>query len=114
MFHLQPCVHFEKIEILVVVHQEFDCSGIGVGGGSGHTDRDVAHLAAHFRANDWRWRLLQHFLMASLYGALAFSEENGVAMLVGQNLHFNMPSIDERLLDVDFAISECSPGFALW
>ena len=113
MFNLQPCVHFEEIEIRVLINQEFDRSGVAIGGCFGYTDRDVAHLTAHCRANDWRWRLLQHLLVTPLDGALAFSEINRVAMFVGQNLHFNMTRIDERLLDVDFAISECSPGFAL-
>jgi len=34
-------------------------------------------------------------------------------MLIGEDLHFNMSRIDQRSLDVDFAISEGPPSFAL-
>src|SRR2546421_2805834 len=113
MFHLQPCVHFEEIEISALVNQEFDGSCASVGGGFGYSNRDFAHSAAHFSVDDWRWRLLQYFLVAPLDGALAFSEIDDVAMLIGQDLHFNVSRIEQRFLDVDFAVSERPPGFTL-
>ena len=52
-------------------------------------------------------RFLEHFLMAPLDGTLALPEIDGVAVFIRQHLHFNVPGIENRLLQVDFVISEC-------
>ena len=39
---------------------------------------------------------------------LALAEINRVPVLIGQNLHFDVPRIDDRLLDIDFAVAERS------
>src|SRR5256885_8881906 len=113
MLHLQSGVHFKEIEIPALVNQEFYSSCVSVGGSSGYTDRDLPHPPPHLGVDNRRWRLLQYLLVAPLNRALAFSQIDDVAMLIGQDLHFNMSWIEQRFLEVDFAISEGPPGFTL-
>ena len=49
--------------------------------------------------------------MAALQRALALAEVDGVAMLVGQHLHLDVPGIEDRLLDINFAVTERALGF---
>ncbi len=44
--------------------------------------------------------------MPPLQRALALTEIDRVPVLVGQHLHFDVARIDDRLLDVDFAVAE--------
>ena len=106
MFHLQPRIHFEEIEILLLIDQEFDGAGIGVVRRLRDFDGDFAHPAAHVGIDNRRRRFFENFLMAPLNGALALAEPDRIAMLVGQNLHFDVPRIDDRFFDIDFAVAK--------
>src|SRR5215467_5154615 len=64
MFDLQASVHLEEIEILLLIDQEFDGTGIGIPSRLCDPDGDLSHPAAHIRVDDRRWSLLDHFLMA--------------------------------------------------
>ena len=44
--------------------------------------------------------------MPPLQRTLAFAKIDRVAMLVGEHLHLDVPRIDDRLLDINFAIAE--------
>jgi hypothetical protein len=79
----------------------------------GHSYCNLAHAAAHLRINDGRRSFLKNFLMAALDGALALPQIDGVAMFVGQHLHFDVARIDDGFLDVDFVVAEGALGFAL-
>ena len=112
MLHLQACVHLEEIEILLLVNQELDGTSICIVRGSRHPNRDLAHTAPHLGIDDRRRRFFQHLLMATLQRTLALPQVNRMTMLVGQNLHFNVPRIDDRFFDVHFVIAERALGFA--
>ena len=51
--------------------------------------------------------------MPALDGTLALAQINRVAVLVRQHLHFDVARIDDRFLDVDFAVAKRPLGFAL-
>ncbi len=53
-----------------------------------------------------RRRFLEHFLMAALHRAIALAQVNGVAMLVGQYLEFDMARIVEVFLHVNGIVVE--------
>ncbi len=73
VLHLQTCVHFEKIEIAVFVHQEFDGACVDVIHCLRGFDRDIAHLFAQFIVEKRRRRLFHKFLMAALDGTFTLA-----------------------------------------
>jgi hypothetical protein len=58
-------------------------------------------------------RLLDHLLVAALHGAVALAQVDGVAVLVGQHLDFDVARVLQELLHVDGRIAEGSAGFGL-
>ena len=113
MFHLQARVHFEEVEVLLLIDQEFDGAGIGVIGRLRDFHGHFAHAAAHVGIDNRRGRLLENFLVAALDRTLALAQPDGIAVLVGQDLHFDVAGIDDRLFDIDFAVAERTLRFAL-
>ena len=89
-----------------MINQELNRAGVGVIRGLRHADRNLAHPAPHVGVDDRRRRFFQHFLMTPLQRALAFAKVDRVAVLVGEHLHLDVPRIDDRLLDVHFAVAE--------
>src|SRR5262249_56278393 len=111
MLDLQPRVHFEKIEALVLADDELDGAGGVVADGLGERERLLAHFAARRRVDEWARRFLHHFLIAALDRAFALAEMNDVAVLVTQHLDFDMARIDNEFLAEHPVVAE--GGFGL-
>src|SRR5712692_11272215 len=62
----------------------------------------------HYRGRGF----LNQFLVAALDAALTFAQVYDIAMLVGDELHFDMASRCNGLLHIDAAITECAAGLA--
>ena len=118
MLDLQPRVHLQKVEIAVGIHQKLDGPRVGVSAGTrgfyGRCAQDRAHC--RIRLDQRRRSLFNHFLVASLQAAFAFAQVDRVPVLVGQNLHLDMPRPDDCLFDIDGFVAECLPrlGFRLF
>ena len=113
MLHLQARVHFEEVEVLLLIDQEFDGAGIGVVGRLRDFDGNFAHAAAHIGIDNRRRRFFENFLMTALDGTLALAQPDGIAVLVGQHLHLDVAGIDDRFFDIDFAVAERTLRLAL-
>jgi DNA-binding LytR/AlgR family response regulator len=111
MFHLQARVHFEEIEILLLIDQEFHRAGIGVARRLRHFDGDFAHAPAHFGIDHRRWRFLQNFLVAALDGTFALAQVDNVPKLVSHDLEFNVPSTFQQFLKINVSIAKGRFGF---
>ena len=59
-----------------------------------------------------RGRLLDYFLVATLDGAVAFAEMNGMAMHVAEQLHLDMARLGKVFFHIDFVIAESGSCFA--
>src|SRR5947209_420842 len=66
VFYLQSSVHFKKVEILVLIDKELNCSGVRVIRRLPDPDRNLAHTAPHIGIDDWRGSLFENFLMPTL------------------------------------------------
>src|SRR6185437_7781375 len=99
MFDLDAGVYFEDVEVLLLVDEELDGAGVGITGGLDETNGRFAQLAADFRPQDWRWRFLDELLVTSLHRAIALPEVDGIAVIVGNDLHFHMPAIFDVFFD---------------
>src|SRR5262249_49271801 len=108
---LQPRVHFEKIEALVLPDDELDGAGRVVGDGLGERDRLLAHFLARRRVDQRARGLLHDLLIAALDRAFALAEMNDIAVLVSQHLNLDVARIDDIFLDEYPVVAE--GGFRL-
>ena len=113
MLDLQPRVHLEEVEALVLAGDEFDRAGGIVVHGFGQRDRLLAHLAAGGLVEQRRRRFLDHLLVAALDRTFALAEIDHVAMLVAQHLDLDVAGIDDEFLDEDAVVAERGLGFGL-
>src|SRR6267378_6977155 len=92
MFHLQASVHFQKIEIALVVGEKFDSSQVVITHGAGDSQSRLTHSSAHLgiRCDEWRRALLHDLLVPALQRAFALAQVNKVAVPVPYNLYFNV------------------------
>ena len=113
MLDLQPRVHFQEIEALVLAGDEFDGAGGIVFHRLRQRDRLFAHLAAGGLVEQRRRRLLDHLLIAALDRTFALAEIDHIAVLVPQHLDFDVAGIDDEFLDEHPVVAERRLGFGL-
>ncbi|KAF5069363.1 hypothetical protein DSECCO2_233500 [anaerobic digester metagenome] len=106
MLHLQAGVHFKKVIIQLVVNNEFNGSGAVIITGFCRGYGMGAHLGPHFRGKQGGGGFFHHLLMSALNRALALEKVNGVAVLIGQYLKFNMVRRFNIFFDVNGIIPE--------
>ena len=79
MLHLQAGIHFEEIEVTVLVHQELDGARAAVVHRLGCGHGLFAHFAAQLRRQEGRGAFLHNLLVTPLHGAFAVEEVDDVA-----------------------------------
>ena len=109
MLDLQPGVHLDKIEFVVLV-QKLDRAGAAILHALHRIDADLAHGFTLFGADHRRRRFLEHFLMPALQGTVALAEMDRVATAITEHLEFDMARITEIFLDIDSGIAERGLG----
>ncbi len=111
MLDLQARIHFEEVKV-VALDQELRGAGVGVVRRAREFQRRVDHLRAHRVGKSGRRRFLDNLLMAPLDRAIALAECDHVAMIVAENLNFDMPRVREILFDENPAVAESRRRFA--
>src|SRR5579863_4712513 len=106
MLDLQPRVHLQKIEAAILAGNEFHGAGAVVADRLGERDGLLAHLRARLGVKQWTRRFFDDFLIAALDRALALAEIDDVAVLVAQNLNFDVARIGNEFLDEDAVVAE--------
>ena len=114
---LQARVHFHEVERAVVRislrNDELDSACADVADRPGRVDRGLAHGGAARGRHVGRGGFFQHFLVATLHGAIALEQIDAVAMTVAKDLKFDMPRALQILLDQDMLVAETGGGLAL-
>ena len=110
MLDLQARVHFEEIEVAVLVDDELDRAGALVVDRLGQRHRLLAHGAPRLLVEERRRRLLDDLLVAALDRAFALAEIDRVAMRVGQHLDLDMARVDDEFLDEHAVVAERALG----
>src|SRR6185369_7410551 len=87
-------------------NQKFNRAGGIIPDRPGDTNRGLAHFAPQFVIYDGRWRLLDHFLVTPLDGALPLHEMDDVALFVAEHLDFNVARVFYITLHVDRAAAK--------
>src|SRR5215813_1303104 len=113
MLDLQPRIHFEEVEVLVLIDEKLDRPSIGITGSPGYAHRNLTHAPPHLRINQRGRRFLQYLLMSALNRALSLAQVHGIAVLIGKHLHFDVAWMDDGFLDVNLAIAKGAFRLAL-
>ena len=90
VFHLDPGIHFNKVEMALGVEQKFNRPDVGIADRSGGLDGHGSHPFAQAFGQGWRGRFLNEFLIPTLDRTLTFPKMNDVAVLIADYLKFNM------------------------
>jgi len=90
MFDLQSRVEFQKEKVAVGVVEVLDGACTHVADHFGQPDSSLFHLLQDLGESDHAGSLFDNFLMPPLDGAVSAEERNGVAVLVGKKLHFQV------------------------
>src|SRR5699024_9465232 len=106
MLHLDSCIHFHEPEASVLFQKKLDCSGIGIIRRLRRLYRCLSHFLTKLGSKGNRGGLLYHFLMISLDGAVSFSQMNHIAVLIRQNLKFNMARMLYKMFNVHGIVAE--------
>ena len=106
MLDLQPRIHFEEIEALVLSGDKLDRAGAVVTDRLRQRDRLLSHFLAGRGIKQRRRRLLDDFLVAALDRAFALAEVDDIAVLVAKHLNFDVARIRDELFDEDPLIPE--------
>src|ERR1051326_2707308 len=113
MLNLESRIHLKKIEVFVLIDEEFDGACIGVASGFGNPNRNFSHATAHVGIDHRGWCLFNNLLVASLDRAFPFAEVNRVSVLVGKYLHFDVAGDEHCFFQTNSAVAEGTLGFAL-
>src|SRR5579863_3817599 len=106
MFNLEPRIHLQEEETPVLPGDELDGAGAVVADGLGERDRLLAHLRARLGIEQRARRFLDDLLIAALDRAFALAEIDDIAVLVAENLDFDVARIGDELLDEHAVVAE--------
>ena len=112
MFDLDPGIDLDEIELELAVDQELDGAGVGVAGGLDKSDCGLADVLADRVGQVRRWSFLDKLLVPSLQAAVSFPEMHCVSVLIGEDLHLDVPRILDVLFQIDTGIVEGFFGFS--
>ena len=114
VLHLNARVHFNEIPLLRIdVVQELDRTCIAILRLTRQFNCGGAKFVANTRRQICRRRELYHFLVPPLHGTIPLVQVQQVPVLVGENLHFNVPRSRQKFLQKYRRIAERRPSFAL-
>ncbi len=100
MLHLQAGIHFQEIKgVAVLVENKFHGAGVTVADRFHQRFGGGLQFAANGIGQVGRGSFFQHFLVASLGGAVALAEGDRMALAVTENLHLDMASTGDIFFD---------------
>ena len=114
VLHLNPGVHLDEVETARVgIDEKLDGARVLIAGSAADGERRLADRVARGGVEVWGGGELDNLLMPPLHGAVAFEEMHEVAVQVAQQLHLDVPSPLDELLDEHRRGAEGRLAFAL-
>ena len=111
MLDLEPRVHLEKVEALVLADHELDGAGGIVADRLGEPHRLLAHRLAGLGIEQRARRFLDDFLIAALDRTFALAEMDHLPVPVTEHLDFDVARVDDEFFDEHPVVAE--RGFRL-
>ena len=109
MLDLQPGVHFDEVELAVLI-QVFDRPDRAISEKFDRICRALTDLGAQLFGQRGRRGFLDHLLVTALHRTIALAEVDDVAVGVGEDLDFDVARVVEVLLDVDHGVAKGGLG----
>ena len=109
VFNLQPGVHFNEIKFAVLV-QEFERAGATVTDFATGIGAQATNPIALFFCDAGARGLFNNLLVTTLHRTVAFTEMDGIAVFIGEDLDFDMAWITEKFFHVDRVIAKGGAG----
>ena len=106
MLDLQPRVHLEKVKRAVGIEQELDGPRVGIADRRGDRGGGRRHAAAQLRRDRQRRALFDDLLVTPLDRTFAFDKRQHGAVMIGQQLHFDVPRRQDAPLQIHRAVAE--------
>ncbi len=107
MFHLDPGIHLDEVKISLVVDQKFERTGADIAAGASTADGCRANVLGQPRRQPGGRRLLDQLLPAALHRTVPLPQADHIPVVIGQNLHLDMPSALQETFDIDATIAKC-------
>ncbi len=105
MFDLDTCIHFDEVEVIIFV-EEFEGSDAFISHGSECFCAFYAEVVYFFSVDEEARTFFDKFLVSTLYGAVSFWEEEGIAFSICEHLDFDMSRFGEIFFHEDGIVSE--------
>ena len=106
MLHLEPHIHFHKPEIAFTIQQKFKRTRADITDLFYSIYCKLHYLFALRIIYSGRGRFLQQLLISSLKRTVTVAETDGVSVLIGEDLQFNMSCRVNIFFKIQAAISE--------
>ena len=110
MLDLQACIHFNKIELVVLV-KKLDCANTAIAHTNHRIGNDFTDFGTRRFIQDSRRCFFQNLLVATLQRAIALAQMHGMAVCVTGHLNFNMARLFEVFLNIYRIIAKRGLGF---
>ena len=110
MFHLDACIHLDEIKPSTV-KKEFEGSCAAITDALAGLDAGATNFIALLGGDSRSGRLFDDFLVAALCGTVALPKMNGVAVLVSDDLDFNVAGLFQEFFQVDRGIAKSALSF---
>lgn len=111
VLHLNSGVHFDKVEVPLLIHHKLDGAGVFIAGSPGSGDRGLAHGLPKCGGENLRRGFLHQLLILALDGAVTLAKMDHIAMAVGQDLKLNVLRVENQLLQIELSVSEAGQSF---
>lgn len=105
VLHLNTGVHLDEVETTVLV-EELERTGAAVADVDARLDAASQDFLARLLVDARCRRFFENLLVAALQRAVAVAQVDGVALAVGQHLHFDVARVGEEFFQIDHRVAE--------
>ncbi len=106
VFYLDTRIHLHKVEVALLIQEEFHRSGACIADRLGSLNCTFAEILALLCCQYRARRLFNQFLVSALHRAVTLTQVNHIAMTVAEKLHFNVTGVFTELFDVHIRVAE--------
>src|SRR5438128_12476555 len=110
---LNAGIHFDEVKPSILIHEELDSAGVNVADIRQSLTENSPDIFSQFRRHLGGGRLLEQLLMPPLNRAFALAQAYHIAVLIGQNLEFNVARAFDKLLHIKIAVAKCCSRLGL-
>jgi len=113
MLHLNTGIDFHEVEVSFLIKKKLHRPDIAIVRSFDRLHRHSSDLSTKLVVDDRGWGLLNQLLMPPLNGAVSFPKVNHAALLISQDLHFDMAWFQKVAFKIHAVVPKRRFGFSL-